>query len=140
MASPESLAEIRASIPLLNAQRFQRSQLHDLINEAERVGAWLYSKDRRPYRPVATWDMPPEPDFHKARDLIREEISRWYAPAELRKALDFTNPDNYHPEDFYRFRWSLRYPTEGLKRVRFIESEINKSIADFERRINGLSK
>lgn len=132
---PESLAEMRARIPLLNAQRFQRQQLHALIDEAERVGAWLYSEDSRPHRPTPAWETFPSPKFHEAKDLINRQIAYWYSPTELRSKLDLTNPKNYHPEDFYRFRWRLRYPSDGLKELKLIIDQINKACAEFQERI-----
>lgn len=123
----EHLDEIRARVPLLRAQRFQREQLHVLIDKADEVGAWLYSTDKRPYRPVARWDEPPRPKFHEARDLIEAHIRCWYSPQRLRELLK-----QDHGEDFYSFRWHLRNPKDGAKEVRSIVDAINKALEDFE--------
>lgn len=133
-ASPESIAEIKSRIPLLRLQRMQRSQLLELIGKAEEIGAWLYSTDARPHRSFASYEMPDPPKFHKARDVVKEEIGYWYSPAELRAKLDFTNPNNHHSEDLYRFHWSLRYPEDGVKELKFIVDEINKMYSEFCKR------
>jgi hypothetical protein len=103
----KGIAEIRSRIPLLRAQRFQRQQLHDLIDEAERAGAWLYSEDERPWRPHGTFDRLDPTVTQAAVETVRQYVGNWRSPAQLRALLS----SKFHPEDFYRFRWTLRDPT-----------------------------
>jgi hypothetical protein len=122
ITDPQHIAEIRARIPLLHAQRFQRQQLHDLIDEAEKAGAWFYSSDTRPYRPHGTFDRPDPSVVQEAIESIGQYAGRWRSPAQLRELLS----GKYHPEDFYSFRWTLRDPMALI-------GELQQAIARIEK-------
>ena len=131
-ASPESIAETRARVPLLRVQRFQREQLHVLIDKAEEAGAWLYSRSQRPNRPMASYErLTPSTVLHEAADKFIGPIRHWYSPSRLREHLK----SDYHPEDFYGFQWSVRDPQVFLREMQFHLSKINEAVIAFGQEI-----
>lgn len=132
-ASPERIAEIRAGIPLLRAQRFQREQLHALIDKAEEAGAWLYSASKRPYRPHATYYKPELSELEVAVDTFRRYARCFRSPREVRRLL----AGDYHPEDYYEFKWTLVSPVDALKELRLRAFQVGAIADAFEKEMNG---
>jgi hypothetical protein len=63
----------------------------------------------------------PEPStMKKAVDMIQAEVNCWYTPHRVRTLL----ASEYHPEDFYRFHWTLRYPDELIKQLERAASDL----------------
>lgn len=129
----ESIQELRRRRPLLQLQRRQREQLLEIIDEAEKIGAWLYTDNRRRRRGAVALPGLSECDdaVSQAMEILRAERGKWHSPKQLRESL--TGKYSHLNVEMYQFTWHLRYPNEfidDIQRLWRVVSELIASMND----------
>lgn len=124
LTSPQSAAEMQLRIPLLELQRRKREQLHELIDEAEKIGAWFYSTGQL-RGPFVTFERPRPSTIQKAAEDIVAELARWYSPQELREKLA-----QNHYQEMYGWNWHVGDPSDRKEEAERAIETIRDALKD----------